>query len=350
MKENEKLWQRLDVARIANPRQRVNSSLCKKLFVMRTSFFILYLFITNTIFAQPPQLRPEIVEFYQLRDAAVRARVLDSTNFIEKYEAFLNHPLFCEVAFGFEYIDFADALLRQSEFAKAEKYLLKASSSHYMNASDKLIRILNRTRQVWTDTVFTIPRTPESMKFRETVLEKMLEIESKRNINPRIIAIAGEIREMVRKDQAVRRLPREDWDSVGKVDSINIFRVIELIKENPDIDIMRIRMWGGFNVVRPYDDLGDVSLLLWHQRGDTFGTLESFFLDYFRKRAEEGKGLDYCFWYDVYRYIAKREDSFYGMQPVRNNMFMFSPALGNFDEINENRAKVGLLPLWRSPR
>jgi len=224
---------------------------------------------------------------------AIRARILDSNDFVEKYKKFFNHPLFCEIAFGFEYIEFADALLRRGEHAKAEKYLLKASRSHYMNASDKLITILSRTRQVWPDTVYTIPRTPESMKFRETVLEKMLEIEKQRNIDPRIIAIAEETRELHRKDQAVRRLPREDWDSVGKVDSINIYRVIELIRENPDIDIMRIDTRGTFNMAEPYSYLGNVWFILWHQRGDYQGTLASFFLDYFRKRAEEGKGLDY---------------------------------------------------------
>ena len=75
--------------------------------------------------------------------------------------------------------------------------------------------------------------------------------------------------------------------------------------------------------------------------------VDRFFEAYFRKRAEEGRGLDYCFWYDVYLVIAKGEDSFYGMQPSRTPPFMFSPALGNLDEINKNRAKVGLLPLYR---
>jgi hypothetical protein len=269
-------------------------------------------------------------------------------------DSFFNHPLFCEVAFGFEYIDFADALLRRSEFAKAEKYLLKASRSHYMNASDKFVTFFNRTRQVWPDTVFAIPRTPESMKFRETVLEKMLEIEKQRNIDPRILAIADELRELVRKDQEVRLLSRNDdpgFKLMRNVDSMNIFRVIELIEENPDIDIMRIDMLRGFSMAQPYNDLGDVHLILWHQRGDFFGTLASFFLDYFRKRAEEGKGLDYCFWYDTYRFFTKNEDSYYGLVGFGVTNMPFVYVSDNLDEINKNRAKVGLLPLSRrSPR
>ncbi|MCL2416554.1 MAG: hypothetical protein FWD02_01285 [Bacteroidales bacterium] len=310
---------------------------------MKAKFTILYLLVVSSVFAQPLQLRPEVVELYRLQDIALRSRVLMEKDLIEKHEAFFNHPLFCEIAFGMDIFHFAEALLIRGEHAKAEEYLLRSARSHYLSTSTMLDITLNRTMQVWPDTVFLVPRTPESMRFRETIVENILEIENKRNIDPRIIAIAEEIRELIRKDQAVRRLPREDWDSVGRVDSVIIHRVKELIKENPDIDILRIAMIRG--VSTHFGNSLDIGLIFWHQRGSTAWWTD-FFEAYFRKRAEEGRGLDFCFWYDTVRFIARGEDSFFGMAPQRTPAFQFRLNVDNLDEVNENRAKVGLLPLY----
>ena len=345
---------------------------------MKTTLVFLFLSVAVSVFARPPQLRPEIVEFYRLRDIALRSRVLAENDFIKKHKAFFKHPLFCEIAFGLEYIHFVEALLIQNERTKAQKYLLKAASLHYVNTSNRLRFMFGKTARTWPDTVYVIPRTPENIKFKETVLEKILEIENVRNVDPRITTIAQELEEMVKIDQAVRStrgradlpsvqnvdprimafarkledLVKKDpsihaaksiiWEHIRKVDSVIILRVIELIKENPDIDIMRIDMLRNRSDIAGFG--GSISIILWHQRGNPFAW-EYFFLEYFRKRAEKGKGLDYCFWYDTYRSITKPEDTFYGMLPIRNTPFRLS--VDNLDKINKNRAKVGLLPLKR---
>jgi len=293
-------------------------------------------------FAQALQLRPEVVELYRLQDIALRSRVLMEDDLIEKHKAFFNHSLFCENAFGFEYLNFAKALLIRNEHAMAEEYFLKSATRlRYVSTSNALEWVF-RVRP-WPDTVYLIPRTIENMRFRETMLEKILEIENKRNIDPRIIAIADEINELVRKDQAVRRIPGVDWDSIERVDLAIIRRVKELIKENPDIDILRI---GTGRISRHFGNSLDLGIILWHQRGST-AWWEGFFEAYFRQRAEEGRGLDYAFWYDTVRVFAKREDSFFGMQPSRTPQYQFRFNVDNLDEINENRARVGLLPLTR---
>jgi hypothetical protein len=311
-------------------------------------------------FAQLPQLKSEVVNFYHIRDIAVQSRILNSNNVIEKYEDFLNHPLFCETAFGFEYIDFVEVLLKRGEYRKAEKYLLKTARSHYMNASDKFIAIFNRTKQTWPDTVFAIPRTPESIKFKETVLEKMLEIEEKRNIDPRFMAIVHEIGELAEKESVnrnlIHRTSNYDMESINKSDSVIIYRLIELIKENPDIDIMRINMRKShvFNVVTPYFDLGDVRMILHHvlrHRSASYAETawDNFFEAYFRERAEQGKGLDYCFWYDTRlshgKYGFNHNETYYGMTLWHGNPVRLS--VDRRKEVNENREKVGLSPLTR---
>jgi len=304
------------------------------------------------VFAQALQLRPEVVELYRLQDIAMRSRVLNSDDFIEKHKAFFNHPLFCENAFGFEYLNFAKALLIRNEHAMAEKYFLKSATRlRYVSTSNALEWVF-RVRP-WPDNVYLIPRTVENMRFRETMLEKILEIE-KQAVDSRIVAIAQEISEMVERDQAVRlEMPRRPdgqacFKAMLKVDSANIFRIIELIKENPDIDIMRINRSGRTSRSFGRDfGLGDIDIILWHQRGDAFGTLANFFLPYFRERAEAGRGLDYTFWYDTYRFHTKRESSYFGIVGSGMTRRPFVLYVDNLDEINENRARVGLLPLTR---
>ena len=329
-------------SRLAPPKQVFNYVSIER--TMRAIFIFLQLLFTSAIFTQPLNLRPEVAELYRLQDIALRSRVLVKTDFVEKHKAFFNHPLFCEVAFGMDIIDFAVALLIRGEHAEAEKYLLKSARSHYLNTSTMLEIMLNRTTQVWPDTVFLVPRTPESMRFRETIMEKVLEIENNRNIDPRIIAIADEINELIRKDQAVRWIPGVDWDSIERVDLAIIRRVKELIKENPDIDILRIGMRRG--MATHWGNSLDIGILFWHQRGAT-AWWEDFFEAYFRKRAEEGRGLDFCYWYDTVRFVARGEDSFFGMSPQRTPAFRFRLNVDNLDEINENRARVGLSPLTR---
>ena len=298
----------------------------------------------------------------------MRSRVLEECDFIEKHKTFFNHPLFCEDAFGFEYINFVSALLIQGEHAMAETYLLKAATRlRYVSTSNALEHIFRRRRSVFPpDTAHVIPRTPENMRFREMMLGKILEIEENQIADPRIVAIAQELEELARRDQAIRITPGDmtfwdSMDSIGRsrvielreaglsmreVDSANIFRIIELIKENPDIDIMRINRSGRTNHSFGRDfGLGDVDIILWHQRVDALGTLVSFFLPYFRKRAEEGRGLDFAFWYDTYRFHTKRESSYFGMVGSGRTRRPFVLYVDNLAEVNENRARVGLLPL-----
>ena len=311
---------------------------------MRTILITLHLFMVNTIFAQLPQLRPEVIEFYQLRDIALRSRVLDEKDLIEKHKAFFSHPLFCEIAYGIEYIPFVRLLLLRGEYTKAEEYLLKAAKLHYFNTSNMLAHIFNKRTEVWFD----------------SVLEKILEIENKRAIDPRIIAIAHELAEMVKKDRAVRMEEPIDRDFKHKIDSANIYRIIELIKENPDIDITRINMMGRISCPSNFNftNMGDVGIILWHVLRCpvvpyAITAWTDFFEAYFRKRAEEGKGLDYCFWYDARIFwsnlvFAKREDPYYGIIGFGVPKFpLFIYVNNNLDEINKNRAKVGLLPLSR---
>jgi hypothetical protein len=78
-----------------------------------------------------------------------------------------------------------------------------------------------------------------------------------------------------------------------------------------------------------------------------------FFEPYLRKRAEQGKGLDYCFHFDNYRVFGHREqeESYYGTIGLGTTTAPFVYISDNLNEINKNRAKVGLLPLSRrSPR
>jgi hypothetical protein len=316
---------------------------------MRTKIIILlFLIAGNYAFAQRFQLRPEAAELYTLQDIAMRSRFLNSDSLIEKHEAFFAHPLFCETAFGYEYINFAEILLTRGEFEVAKKYLLIAAKSPYMNTSDMLEHFFNRRERVWPDTVYVIPKTPENLKFKETTLEKILEIENSRVIDPRIFAIFDEIREMIRKDQAARRAwDRTDklieWDSVAKVDSANIYRIKELIVENPDIDILRFNRGANSRWKRD----GDLWLIFWHVRAAPYAyeAWSSFFEPYLRKRVEDGKGLDYTYWYDALCF-GRREDSHFGIIPASNTPTFRYP-FDNRDEVNKNRAEVGLLPLGR---
>ena len=307
-----------------------------------TIFFAIILGIG--VFAQALQLRPEVVELYRLQDIAMRSRVLNSDDFIEKHKAFFNHPLFCENAFGFEYLNFARMLLRHGEYTMAREYFLKSARLRYVNTSSAFEMIFRDRIQTWPDTIYTIPRTPENMKFRETVLEEILEIEKR---CPRIVAIAQELAEMNERDQAVRTTYENFREFGRKTDSINIHRMIELIKKNPDIDIMRINMLG-----RAQSGLGrnfggvDIGLILWHNLLQFPETWATFFEPYFRKRAEAGKGLDYVVWYDRQNFMLHQRETFgiFGFG-VTTRPFIF--VADNLDEINENRARVGLLPLTR---
>jgi hypothetical protein len=332
---------------------------------MKKYLIIALLFATATIFAQLPQLRPEVVELYRLQDIAKQSRVLNSDDFIAKHEAFFAHPLFCEIAFGKDYIDFAEALLIQGNHEKAEKYFLKSAKSHYLTTSNMFAKIFNKRENWWIDTSFIIPRTPENIKFKETVIEKILEIEEERTIGPRIIVILQELRDIEEKDQAIRWIsPRnteyeELWsilaDSVKnrrmtelskelanenldiiKVDSMNISRIIELIRENPDIDVLRIK-----------SEIDIMGVVLWHsfrlrmRYARTAWT--DFFEPYWRKQAENGKGLEYCYWYDVYHWHIKQDIPYYGIYNI-SSIELYDE---DIEKINERREKIGLLPLTK---
>lgn len=323
------------------------------------------------------RLKPEVVELYRLQDVARQSRILNSDDLIAKHEAFFNHPFFCEIAFGIEYINLAEALLVRGKQKKAEKYFLKAARTQYINVSNQLVRIFNRVSNsleimfnrpddvIW-DTVFVIPRTPENMKFKKTMLEKILKIEKKQIIDPRIIAIANELGKMFDIDQAVRILDHRNIDverslnplrvhrldsimalrlvelnkenlSMREVDSMNIYRIIELIRENPDIDVLRIqREEGAFS---------PIGTLLWRSLRLNIGFARTawtdFFEPYFRERAENGRGLDYCYWYDVYRWHIRRDIPYYGVY----NPFDIGFFEEDIKKINERRERVGLLPL-----
>ena len=307
-----------------------------------TIFFAIILGIG--VFAQPLQLRPEVVELYRLQDIALRSRILNSDDFIEKHKAFFNHPLFCENAFGFEYLNFARMLLRQGEYTMAREYFLKSARLRYVNTSSAFEMIFRSRMQTWPDTIYTIPRTPENMRFRETMLKKILEIEK---ICPRIVAIAQEISEMVERDQAVRRTEEIFIEYGRRVDSINIHRIIELIKENPDIDIMRVDILGG-GLGRDFfiNGTGSPTLILWHNLLQFPETWATFFEPYFRKRAEAGKGLDYVVWYDRQNFMLHQRETF-GIFGFGATTRPFIFVADNLEEINENRARVGLLPLTR---
>jgi hypothetical protein len=313
---------------------------------MKIKFFFLCLILASSIFAQLPMLKPEVVELYRQQDIAVRSRVSNSNDFIEKHEAFFNHPLFCEIAFGIEYIRFAEVLLVQGKYKKAEEYLLKATKSHYMNTSNLFTSIFDKRKITDSGIVLVVPNTPENTKFKETVLEKIQDIEKKRIVDPRITAVAAKLYKLEKRDQAALLLGREvsnREDSINKVFVAIVEQLKNLIEENPDIDVLRIhtRSYGWTEVD------WDASLMLWHvfkgQAAEVAWT--DFFEAYFRKRAEEGKGLDYCLWYDTYRFFAKQKGSYYGILPFRNTPFRLN--VDNLNEINENRAKVGLLPLSR---
>jgi len=218
--------------------------------------------------------------------------------------------------------------------------------------------LFNRPGDVIVDTVFLIPRTLENMRFKETVLEKILEIEKKQIRDPRILAIAQELGEMFEMEQAVR-INVDDpedifWtrlDSVGRrrvvelqkrnlsmreVDSMNINRIIELIRENPDIAVLNIQIQG-----RPFL----IRSLLWRslRLNERFARTAwtDFFEPYFRERAENGRGLDYCRWYDVYRWHIRRDIPYYGVY----NPFRVLFEDYELEIINERRERVGLLPL-----
>ena len=311
---------------------------------MKTTLTFLCLLATYPTLAQLPQLRPEVVELYRLQDIAMRSRVLKSDDFVEKHEAFFSHPLFCETAFGFEYINFVEALLIRGELDMAEEYLLKSARLNYMNVSNMLEFIFRKRKPAtWPDTVYLVQRTPENIRFKETMLEKISEIEKNLIIDPRVISIAQELKEMFKKDQAVRVAKPFCEDAMVKVDRANIERIKELIVENPDIDIFNIYL------LSDRSEAAGISfhlwLIFWHQRGSLVFWTD--FEPYFRERAENGKGLDYCFWYDTYLVFTRpSQDPCYGLQPLRNTPFRLS-IVDNLDEINDNREKVGLLPLRR---
>jgi len=318
---------------------------------MRKVFtIILAIALSFCVFAQPLQLRPEVIELYRLQDIALRSRVLDKADFIKKHKAFFNHPLFCENAFGFEYLNFARMLLRRGEHTLAREYFLKSARLRYVSTSNAFETTFKARTQTWPDTVYSIPRTPENMKFRETVLEEILEIEKR---CPRIIAIAQELAEMTERGQVVRRKISTQQDAeryrktMRKVDSANIFRLIELVKENPDIDIMRVDILGG-GLGRDFfiNGMGSPTLILWHNLLQFPETWATFFEPYFRKRAETGKGLDYVVWYDRQNFMLHQRETF-GMFGFGMTTRPFVFVADNLDEINENRARVGLLPLSR---
>jgi len=339
---------------------------------------LLQLFVVSSVFAQLAQLRPEIVELYRLQDIAKQSRTLNSDDLIATHEAFFNNPLFCEVAFGLEYIRFANMLIRQGEQEKAEEYFLKATKSQYIKVSNHLVEIFNRASNWFeimynrlnytisdsafvtiSDTVFVIPRTSENMRFKEAMFEKILEIEKKQIIDPRIVAIVQETEEMFNIDQAVRTDSGDifwiGFDSIMRslvieakkknlsqreVDSMNIYRLIELIKENPDIDVLRIvRHHRAVNPTRP--------ILLHSLRYNARFARTAwtdFFEPYFRKQAENGKGLEYCYWYDVYQWHVKGGIPYYG----EYNLFGILFEDEELKEINERRERIGLLPLANS--
>ncbi|MDR2906601.1 MAG: hypothetical protein LBU91_01250 [Bacteroidales bacterium] len=332
---------------------------------MKLKFIILQLFVANSVFAQLPQLRPEVVELYRLQDIAKQSRILNSDDIVEKHEAFFNHPLFDEIAFGIEYINLAEVLLIQGEREKAENYFLKAAQRlEYISTSNRFESIFDKRATGWSwDTVFLIPRTPENIRFKERVLEKILRIEKKRIVDPRIMSIAQELEELKEKDQAIRwvgdpsfsdfssgidsatiyriieltkkNFSKKEVDSIMRVvDSSNIYRIIELIKENPDIDILR--------VIRGRSE-NPTALVLWHTlrlkvRYARVAWL--FFEPYFRKQAENGKGLEYCYWYDAYCWHIKADLAYYGVYSSEGDT-------EDIKQMNERREKVGLLPLSR---
>jgi hypothetical protein len=308
---------------------------------MKKFLATLLLFSTTAIFAQLPQLKPEVVELYRLQQTALRSKSPSD------YEAFFKHQLFSEKYFGGQYVNYAEVFFQNNDLKNAEKYFLKAAEIGKLNTVtfnrwfNMIIRRNNEPDR------YAIPRTETNLKFHEKILAKIKNIEQNRVVDSRITAIADELREMLKKDQDIRRTNSTCGTNDGgtsplrKVDSANIFRLIELIKENPDIDVLSVNIPGN-------EGFGSM-LLLMHGLVAWENAWTDFFEPYFRERAETGKGLSYCFYYDRYRVLTKGGNSYYGEFTKSGGLMRadFKIRDENLDEINQNRAKVGLLPLYK---
>ena len=298
---------------------------------MKKSFFTLFFLIAgSSVFAQLPELRPEVVELHRLQQTAIRS------NSPADFEAFFRHSLFSERYWGRWFVNYAQALFQNNDLKNAEKYFLKATEIGRLNTVtfsrwfNMIIRRPNEPDR------YSIPRTETNLIFFNTVLAKIETIEQNKTPDPRVIAIGEELREMVKRDQDVRR----NSGDIRSVDSVNIFRLIELIKENPDIDVLNVNIPG-------HEGFGTM-LLLMHGLVAWESAWTDFFEPFFRRQAEEGRGFTYCFYFDRYRVLVRGEPSFYG-EFTRSSGLMrsdFTTREVNIEEINRNRERVGLLPLF----
>jgi hypothetical protein len=333
---------------------------------MRTTII---LFITaiagNFALAQLPQLKPEVVEYYRLKNTVIRSENP------KDFELLFKHPLSTEKDLGINVRRYAEALLKNNDLKNAEKYFLIAAEAGNLNSDDfEYIFIVKWGEPMPNAGEYVIPQTSANMEFKERVFKEMQKIEKrklkekeimanmpennkrKNILNSRNEKIIKELNEIYRRDQEIRLKNKTDrpdgtfTDNMREIDSINVWQLIKLIKENSDIDLLEIKT--------PEQTHNKIFIILLHALSHQIKAFTEFFEPYFRKRAEEGKGLDYCFYYDLYCVRGKQAnggESYYGefgknqMPSHRNG----ESEERNIEDINKHRVKVGLLPLHRPP-
>jgi hypothetical protein len=338
---------------------------------MKTISTIFLILSATAFFAQPLppllELKSEIVAYYRLVD-----RATGSSN-PKDFEALFNHPIYKKWGRPL-HRSYAEALLKNNDLKNAEKYFLFAAETGDLN-STQFAHIFNMKKSEAIMGIvggrfvpvgnivgdYVIPRTPANMEFRENVLRKIQNIEQRKRsererlanspesgrirdmLSIRKEAIGNELKEMHRRDQEIRSNGRTDRPdgtisrSLREVDSINVWRLIELIKDNPDIDVMSLNSNGTF-------------IILLHALSHQAKAFTDFFAPYFRKQAEQGRGLyNFCFFYDLHSVRVRGSVSHYGFFGTNQTPFAVAGTSDekNLDEINRNRFLVGLRPLKR---
>ena len=136
--------------------------------------------------------------------------------------------------------------------------------------------------------------------------------------------IFKELDSLLDADQKVRT-DGSTSEQMGKVDSTNIARLIEITKE-----------YG-------WQDKG--FLILWHQRGtyNEQNWVWNYFKPFINNEIEEGR-IRKSFWaqYEEFENVRKKEYQLYGMYPHNYDMF----PLRDPNNVDKRRDSLGLQPLW----
>lgn len=289
---------------------------------IRTLFFLL--FLCRFAYSQQLNIRPDLRDFYLK---------MDELSFSENqsdFEDVLQSPFF-NSHFSPVYLLYADWLAERSQFEKAEKYYI-------LTAENKIISLKAFERQ------YRKAYWKENLEGYEKLRKKLIEIENEliQKITQREKDLYDTVCVYFSRDQKTRQkdydsMTKEDFKNMRTVDSLNIYGLVRLMKENPDIDFTKLGWY-------EYETTSKVSDIRLHCIMEFPAVWYDFFEKRDRERIEKGEGYPYTYAFAYDRILfGQRKPSYYGTFTASGWYELKKTcAEPNLEEINQHRREIGL--------